>query len=271
MTDFNKIPTDPWTLEIVPAHVDRVAVFQGLVREIFVTMIPGSEQQEIIGAIAKLQQAGFRAVPHVTARSFTSEKELACFCQGLKDHAVGKALVIAGGLSAPAGPYADSLSLLQSEPFKQSGVRTVAMAGHPEGNPADKQSFDNLVAKWQHVQQEGLSAEIVSQWSFSPEKVNQYIERVRAAGISCPVRIGIAGPASLKTLLKYAQICGVTAAKEVLKKQGFSFGRLLVSNNPKSFVSKVSGTDLFHLYPFGGLEKCADWLRQNHPALAEVS
>ena len=100
------------------------------------------------------------------------------------------------------------------------------------------------------------------QWTL--EIVPSHAERV--AVFEGPVRVGLAGPASLKTLLKYAKICGVTAATEVLKKQGFSLGRLLVANDPAKFVTKAGGTQTFHLYPFGGLEKCADWLRsRTHP------
>lgn len=75
-----------------------------------------------------------------------------------------------------------------------------------------------------------------------------------------PLAVGVTGPASLKTLLKCAQTCGVTAAKEVLRKQGFNLGRLHVSSKPEAFVSAIKGTDRFHINPFGGLEKCARWL-----------
>ena len=54
----------------------------------------------------------------------------------------------------------------------------------------------------------------------------------------------------------------MSAATEVLKKQGFNLGRLLVSNKPEAFVAAVRGTSRFHLYPFGGLEKCARWLEE---------
>lgn len=260
-----------WTLEIVPAHAERVKAFEGLVREIFITMIPGADNLEILNALQKVQSLGFHPVPHIAARNFRSEKDLNYFFDGIRDHGIQKVLILAGGLSDPVGSYSDSMQILRSDAFGNSGIQVVGLAGHPEGNPVDKDSRGNLKKKWQYLQQLGLGMEIVTQWSFSPDKVSEYIQSLRDEGIPAPVRVGIAGPASLKTLLKYAKLCGVTAAKEVLKKQGFSLGRLLVSNDPKRFVENVQGTDRFHLYPFGGLEKCATWLQEQAMAGVKYS
>lgn len=252
-----------WTLEIVPAHADRVDAVSGLVREIFITMIPGSDEKQIIRALARVKAAGFDPVPHLAARSFSDARQLEHFCDGLRDHAVEKVLLIAGGMSKPGGLYDNSMQILESDAFKNSGVSSVALAGHPEGNPVDSEAPNNLRAKLDLLELQGKSREVVTQWSFSPEKVNSYLAQLRSEGYDIPVRIGVAGPASLRTLLKYAKICGVTAATEVLKKQGFSLGRLVVSNDPAKFVRQVTGTQSFHIYPFGGLEKTAGWLLQH--------
>ena len=50
---------------------------------------------------------------------------------------------------------------------------------------------------------------------------------------------------------------------ELFKKQGFGLGRLLTTDDPSKFIRKVGGTDSFHLYPFGGLHKSAEWLQQH--------
>jgi methylenetetrahydrofolate reductase (NADPH) len=267
MTQSHSNNSFEWTLEIVPAHADRVDAVRGLVREIFITMIPGSDENEIIRALARVKSAGFEPVPHLAARSFSDAQQLSRFCDGLRDHAVEKVLVIAGGMSKPNGLYESSRQILESDAFDKSGVATVALAGHPEGNPVDTAAPSNLRAKLDLLKAQGRAREIVSQWSFSPDKVNSYLEQLNSEGYDIPVRIGVAGPASLRTLLKYAKICGVTAATEVLKKQGFSLGRLLVSNDPVKFVQQVTGTQKFHLYPFGGLEKTATWLRQHADAV----
>ncbi len=260
-----------WTLEIVPGHADRINRLSGLVDEIFITMIPGTPAREVLGAIEQVAASGFRPVPHMAARSFASEAELAGFCDGLRELGVEKALVIAGGLGEPAGPFKGSIDILRSEAFQRSGVSTVALAGHPEGNPVDPEAEHSLRSKLEWIREQGIHAEIVTQWTFNPEGMRSFVDRIKREAPEVPVRVGIAGPASLKTLLKYAKICGVTAAKEVLRKQGLSLGRLLVANDPAKFVSQVPNATRFHLYPFGGLDKCANWLEEHTSAAQPLS
>ena len=249
-----------WSLEVVPAHAHGVSIVRGLVEEVFVTMIPGLEIKTVLGAIETIAGQGFTPVPHIAAREFGSEAELNGFFEGIHSLGIRKALLLAGGSGRRPGPFLETLDLLRSEAFARADLRVVALAGHPEGNPEDPNSRLSLAKKLQFLHEAGLGVEIVTQWSFSPENVSAYIADLRATGITETVAVGVAGPASLQTLLKYAKTCGVTAAKEVLRKQGFSFGRLLMSNKPEAFVAAVQGTSRFHLYPFGGLEKCALWL-----------
>lgn len=264
MSHTNSATNHNWTVEIVPAHAERTDVLAGLVREIFVTMIPGTDERDILSALAQLKAAGFKPVPHVAARGFRDDHQLQYFFEGLRDHAIEKVLVIAGGLSSPSGPYESSSQVLQSKAFQNSGISTVAIAGHPEGNPVDGEAEKSLLKKLDLLSEQGNGAEIVTQWSFLPEKVNAYLKEMETVGPGISVRVGVPGPASLKTLLKYAKVCGVSASTAVLKKQGLSLGRLLLSGDPAKFINKVNRSQNFHLYPFGGLEKSAIWLRENN-------
>ena len=262
--------TQRWSLEVVPAHAHRVSVARGLVDEIFVTMIPGAEIKAALAAIETIAAQGFTPVPHLAAREFKSDAELDGFLDGIRRLGIRKALILAGGAGKVAGPFAETLDILRTKAFERAELRVVGLAGHPEGNPADPNSRANLTRKLQFLHEAKLGVEIVTQWSFSPEHVSDYIASLRATGVTETVAVGVAGPASLGTLLKYAKTCGVTAAKEVLRKQGFSFGRLLVSNKPEAFVAAVRGSNRFHLYPFGGLEKCAEWLAAQRAATANA-
>lgn len=249
-----------WTLEIIPAHANRIQVFKDLVSEIFITMIPGTSILSNEEAIDKVIDAGFSPVPHIAARNFETEKDLANFLSTAARLGVKKALLLAGGSGSPVGPFKETLDILQSRAFLDSGIKSVGVAGHPEGNPEDKNCWYSLEKKYAFLQEQQIEMEIVTQWSFAPEKVSAYLTALKKRGITAPVRIGIAGPASLKTLLKYAKVCGVSAAATVVKKQGYKMGRLLVANKPEKFVAEVQGSSNFHLYPFGGLENCAKWL-----------
>jgi len=249
-----------WTLEIIPAHAERVATFDGLVEEVYITMIPGSPASQSIEAIRVVKNAGFQPVPHIAARNFNNEWELEDFLAETGRIGIRKVLLLAGGQPIANGPYSETLDIIRSKAFSVRNLDAVCVAGHPEGNPEDSNAMQSLEKKLELLSTMGTATEIVTQWSFSPEKVSKYISDLRGRNIDSPVRVGVAGPASLKTLLKYAKICGVNAATNVIKKQGFNLARLLVSNSPETFTSKIVGSTSFHLYPFGGLSKCARWL-----------
>ena len=250
-----------WTLEIVPSHAEKVSLFAGLVDEIYITMIPGSPVEDCHRAAGKVLESGFLPVPHVAARNFQREQELDEFFRAIRSLGLPKVLLLAGGQSEPGGPYGSSFDLIESESFRRAGLKSVALAGHPEGNPEDAQSYGHLIEKCRLLRGIGLCPEVVTQWSFCPEKTENYLEALANEGLDIPIRVGVPGPASMKTLLKYAQICGVSASTTALKKQGLSMSRLLFANKPDKFVSQVRRARHFHLYPFGGLETCAEWLK----------
>ncbi|MEC8395971.1 MAG: hypothetical protein VX003_14010, partial [SAR324 cluster bacterium] len=114
--------------------------------------------------------------------------------------------------------------------------------------------------KW--AEEQGIPTRIVTQWSFDSQVVNEWIGRLRDRGVNNPIHIGIPGPATLKTLMRYAQVCGVRASTEVLKKQGFNLGKLLFVNKPDRMVREIQGHQQLHLFPFGGLGKASEWLEQ---------
>jgi methylenetetrahydrofolate reductase (NADPH) len=100
--------------------------------------------------------------------------------------------------------------------------------------------------------------------------VIEWVERIRDKGINAPLRIGVPGPASVKTLLRFASRCGVAASTRVMAKYGLSIGKLLTTTGPDVFVTelannlkpRIHGAVSLHFYPFGGLRGTAEWIRQ---------
>ena len=87
--------------------------------------------------------------------------------------------------------------------------------------------------------------------------------------IKLPVTIGLAGPATPATLTKFALRCGIGNSMRALRGQIGRFGRLLVDSGPDEVMhglvaapqpatSTIAG---FHIFPFGGLRKARNWLR----------
>ena len=84
------------------------------------------------------------------------------------------------------------------------------------------------------------------------------------------VRVGVPGPANVKTLLRFAARCGVGASTKVMSKYGVSITRLLTTAGPDALIIDLArgldparhGEVLLHFYPFGGLVKTAEWIAQ---------
>jgi methylenetetrahydrofolate reductase (NADPH) len=118
----------------------------------------------------------------------------------------------------------------------------------------------------------GLEAWIVTQFVFEGEPVAEWLRGLRAAGVDLPVHIGLAGPAGIATLTKYAIACGVGNSIRALTKST-SFGRLLSEKDPKPVIQELiaaapdgdpsampMGITSLHFYTFGGLKKTVEWI-----------
>lgn len=138
----------------------------------------------------------------------TSLDELQAFVARLVDEAgVTRCFVIAGDPSTPKGPFADSLSLIDTGVFERAGIRTIGVAGHPEGHPImhTAEQWDVLERKCRSIEERGMAAVIVTQFGFDADMVVTWVEALRARGMTHPVRVGVPGPASVA---RTCTLCG---------------------------------------------------------------
>ena len=80
---------------------------------------------------------------------------------------------------------------------------------------------------------------IVSQFSFSPERILAWLKQLRACGIAQPVKVGMAGPTSVTALLRYARRCGVAASMRGLVSG--AAGALVGHVGPDRIVDSLAG------------------------------
>ena len=117
-----------------------------------------------------------------------------------------------------------------------------------------------MLEKLQWTKEREFSSRIVTQWSLDAKKTNNWISDLREKGVSNPIHIGVPGPSTVKSLIRFAKVCGVKASTQVLRKQGLNISKLMFVNKPNKIISELSGYDQLHLYPFGGIAKSAAWL-----------
>jgi len=190
------------------------------------------------------------------------------------DAGVDRVLVIGGDRATPAGPYDCSLAVMQTEIFQKSGIVRMAIAGFPEGNPNISEIALNeaLSSKVMFARRGGVELSIVTQFCFEPEPIVEWLRRIRARGIDVPIRLGLAGPAGLVTLARYAVRCGIGNSLRVLTEKP-SFARLLADKGPepiiRGLISAAEAGDAehmpfdiagLHFFVFGGFNRTIDWI-----------
>jgi len=239
---------------------------------IAVPYLPTETNEARIAAARTLVDEGFQAMPHFSARRIASEAEFRALLDGVAQAGAKRCLVIAGDPAQPMGPYADSLSLIETGAFEKAGIKTLGVAGHPEGHAAmtKDQTFAVLARKSEAILKRGMTPEIVTQFAFDGDAVLRWLKELRARGLAHPVRLGVAGPASLKTLMRFAALCGVASSASVIAKYGLSLTNLLGSSGPEKFIARLltelgpeHGEVHLHFYPFGGTAKTLDWISEH--------
>ena len=124
--------------------------------------------------------------------------------------------------------------------------------------------------KWKTDFNQRTDAEmaIVTQFAFEAGPIIDWANAVQASGVDLPIHIGIAGPAKLQTLIKFAIACGVGPSLKVLQKRAADVTKLVLPYEPDDIVSalaahKSDNPDFaishVHFFPLGGIKTCANW------------
>jgi methylenetetrahydrofolate reductase (NADPH) len=258
-------PGDAKTLQAAAERLDPGT-------EVSLAWIPGSNPTDMIAPAAGLERAGHIPIPHVGARHLESAAQLQRLAGQMKDAGVDRILIIGGDRDRPAGPYDSSLAVMQTGAFQRAGITRMAVGGFPEGNPHISENVldEALTAKVSFARNEGLQLSIITQFCFEAEPVVEWVRAVRARGIGVPMRVGLAGPAGLLTLMRYAVRCGVGNSLHVLKENP-SFAKMLVERGPEPIIRELAASMAYgdgkrlgiaglHFYVFGGFKKTMDWI-----------
>ena len=161
-----------------------------------------------------LRKAGLEPVVHIAARRLPGADALNELLKRLHGDAQVRQLLVIGGDVDASGPFADALAVIQKGRLREAGIEEIGIGAYPEGHPriAPGRLEAALDEKIAVAAAQGLRVHIVSQFSFSPERILAWLKRLRACGIAMPVKVGMAGPASLPALMRYARRCGVNAS-----------------------------------------------------------
>ncbi len=271
------------SIEVMPrtaAKVDSFAAILPAGTRVYIAHIDGTPIEEMVATAARIAAEGFTVMPHFPARSIESRAQLSDWIARYQGEAgVREALVLAGGIAQPRGEFHSSMQLLETALFDAAGFTRLHVAGHPEGNrDIDPDGGDAVVRdalRWKQdfANRSDAQMALVTQFVFDAAPVIDWARTIRAAGIELPVHVGLAGPAKLQTLIKYAMACGVGPSLKVLQKRAMDVSKLLVPYAPDEVAAELErarsaepalGLEQAHLFPLGGIKASAEWLAARH-------
>lgn len=267
------------SIEITGKQIDKLPILKDNLRpgtRAYIALIDPADVAVQLSAAKQLNAAGFVAVPHIPARFVRDLDDLKSRIGALaQDAGVTEMLALGGGAPQPIGKYDAAIQILETGVFQANGIKRIGVAGHPEGNPditkihGEPMLLRALQQKQAWLKANGIDSFIATQFLFEAQPVAEWARGLRAAGITLPIHVGIPGPATIKTLVKYAAMCGVGNSARFIRKQALNVTKLLSVNTPDDFMEglaklHVGQPDLGiagpHMYPFGGFDKLFDWL-----------
>lgn len=252
---------------------DLVASRQWLARgtRLYVSHLPRQTWSETIAACKAVRAAGFDPVPHLPVRLVSTVGALdQLLAQFVAEADVGEVLLIAGDQASPAGPFATTSEVLRSGLLTKHGFKRISVAGHPEGHP--KLSTEELrraeQEKWLLATQASLTLTYLTQFFFAHPPFLQWLAELRGRGIQARAVAGLAAPASVATLFRFARRCGVGPSIRALGARPASLLQVAAERGPENLVRSLAqalgaGTADFagiHLFCFGGFLPACEWL-----------
>ena len=238
---------------------------------VYVVSPPTRSLGDICDTARYLHENGLQPVPHIAARSISDRDCLADFLRQITSQAgVNQVLVIGGSRPKPVGDFDNSLQILQTGLLEEFGIRRIGLAGHPEGHPVVPRDrlLDDLRKKIAWARRAGAETYLVTQFCFDPGIVTAWERDIRATVVGIPVHVGLPGPASLTSLLKYARICGIGESVRFLTR-GAGSALKLATWTPDRFLTALANHKAVdpecrigkaHFYSFGGVTRTARWL-----------
>ncbi len=277
-----------YSIEVMPRTAAKIDDFRSMLPQgtrVYIAHIEGTPIEEMVATAKRLNDEGYPVMPHFPARIIQDEATLADWINRYQGEAdVKQALLLAGGVAQPHGDYHCSMQLLESGLFDKAGFTNLHVAGHPEGNKDidPDGSFKNVseALGWKQKFSERTDAKmaLATQFAFESGPIIEWANNIKAAGVDIPVHIGIAGPAKLQTLIKFAIACGVGPSLKVLQKRAMDMSKLLLPYEPNDILTelaahKAANPDFnitnVHFFPLGGIKTNTNWAIKNGGAAAQ--
>jgi len=232
-----------------------------------VTASPSHGIEATLDLCETLAARGHDVTPHLSAHMIRDRAHLQELLDRARAAGITKVFVV-GGDAKDRGEFHDGLILLRAmdelgHPFTEVGVPS-----YPEGHVAIS---DEVLLQSLHEKQRYATA-MTTQMCFNPSAVSAWLDRVRAAGVTLPLHLGVPGVAELTKLMTISARIGVADSARYLKKNKRMVGHLMKrgSFGPDAFLEALGSTladpvadvQALHVFTFNQVQNTADWQRR---------
>ena len=271
-----------YSIEVMPRTAEKVEDFRDLLPDgtrVYIAHIEGTPIDDMVATARRIAAQGYPVMPHFPARIIKDRATLVDWIARYQGEAgVDQALLLAGGVDKPHGDFHSSIDLLETGEFDKAGFKRLHVAGHPEGNrdidPDGGRTNVDAALRWKQKFSETTDADmaLATQFAFEAKPIIAWANALSEAGITLPIHIGIAGPAKLQTLIKFAIACGVGPSLKVLQKRAMDVTKLLLPYEPTEVLSELAAYKAahpdfnithVHFFPLGGIKTNATWAIEN--------
>ena len=231
-----------------------------------VTASPSHGIEATLDLSEALIARGHPVTPHLAAHMFRDRAHLAELLARCGAAGIREAFVI-GGDARDRGELHDASALLRAMQEEGHPFERIGVAAYPEGHPTipGERLMSVLLEK------QAVASYMTTQMSFDAVAIAAWIGRVRAAGVTLPIHLGMPGPVGLRKLLRIAARIGVGGSARYLRKNrqllGFVFRR---SYAPDELLGSIAGpiadpeadVRALHLFTFNEVEGSTAWRRR---------
>jgi methylenetetrahydrofolate reductase (NADPH) len=252
------------------AHLDDSRKYLPAGARIYISHLPKQAFEDTLKVCAAIKAAGFDPVPHVPVRLLESHEQFNKLAGRAGGLGVKELLLVSGDYALANGPFDNVAEVLRSIDLRSHGIERVSVGGHPEGH--SKVELHEIrraeLDKARIARELGLKVTFVTQFFFESAPFLAWAGQLRSGGVSADIRAGLAGPAKITTLLRYAMRCGVGPSIKALGSRPGTFTKLLGEQGPEHLLTELAKDAIerpppfqgIHLFCFGGYLRTCRWL-----------
>jgi len=263
---------DTMTFEVIPLKsLTEAEAALPAGASVSVTASPAKGLEATQEITERLLNAGFQAIPHLSARMVRDRQHTQELASWLKTAGVST-LFIVGGDADPPGDYPDAIEFLADLLNHDHGLTTIGATAYPDGHASisNRQLHEALHDKQALLEEAGIAGYCSTQMCFDPTTIERWLRSERAAGMTLPVHLGLSGVVDRTKLLTMGARLGIGQSLSYLRKNRRAITSMMTtaSYDPNDLLVPLAnsmhelGVQGLHVFTFNQVAATDTWRSQ---------